>query len=84
VRRLQAPELQHDEEQEEDDRAAGVQQVLPLLSQTHGAQRDEIEVEKVEEVEEVEKVTVASRGVRAVTSSTCSTFPLLPLEYTGE
>ena len=44
VRRLQAPELQHDEEQEEDDRAARVQQVLPLLPQAHGAQRDEVGV----------------------------------------
>ena len=42
VRRLQAPQLQHDEEQEEDDGAAGVQQVLPLLPQAHGAQGDEV------------------------------------------
>jgi hypothetical protein len=40
--RLQAPQLQHDEEQEEDDGAAGVQQVLPLLPQAHGSQRDEV------------------------------------------
>ena len=36
---LQAAQLQHDQEQEEDDRAARVQQVLPLLPQTHGASR---------------------------------------------
>jgi hypothetical protein len=45
VRRLQAPELQHDEEQEEDDGADRVQQVLPLLSQAYGAQGNEIEVQ---------------------------------------
>jgi hypothetical protein len=42
VRRLQAPELQHDEEQEEDDGADRVQQVLPLLPEAYGAQRDEV------------------------------------------
>src|SRR6185436_20292590 len=42
VRRLQASQVQHDEEQEEDDRAAGVQQVLPLLSQAHGAQGNQV------------------------------------------
>jgi hypothetical protein len=39
---VQAPELQHDEEQEEDDGTDRVQQVLPLLSQAHAAQGDEI------------------------------------------
>jgi hypothetical protein len=39
---VQAAQLQHDEEQEEDDGAAGVQQVLPLLPEAHGAQRDEV------------------------------------------
>jgi hypothetical protein len=33
---VQAPELQHDEEQEEDDRAFGVEQVLPVLQEAHG------------------------------------------------
>jgi hypothetical protein len=42
---VQAPELQHDEEQEEDDRADRVQQVLPLLPQAHGAQRNEVTTE---------------------------------------
>jgi hypothetical protein len=42
VRRLQAPELQHDEEQEEDDGAAGIQQVLPLLPEAYGAQRNKV------------------------------------------
>jgi hypothetical protein len=40
---VQASQLQHDEEQEEDDRAAGVQQVLSLLPEAHGAQGVEIE-----------------------------------------
>jgi hypothetical protein len=39
---MQTPQLQHDEEQEEDDRAAGVQQVLSLLPETHGAQGVEV------------------------------------------
>jgi hypothetical protein len=43
VRRLQAPELQHDEEQEEDDGAAGIQQVLPLLPEAHGAQGNKVD-----------------------------------------
>jgi hypothetical protein len=42
VRRLQAPQLQHDEEQEEDDGAARVQQVLPVLPEAHGAQGNEV------------------------------------------
>ena len=41
VHRVQAAQLQHDEEQEEDDGAARVQQVLPLLPEAHGAQGDE-------------------------------------------
>jgi hypothetical protein len=45
VRRLQAPELQHDEEQEEDDGADRVQQVLPLLPEAYGAQGNEINVQ---------------------------------------
>jgi hypothetical protein len=39
---MQAAELRHDQEQEEDDRAAGAEQVLPLLSQAHGAQGDQV------------------------------------------
>jgi hypothetical protein len=39
---MQAAQLQHDEEQEEDDRAARVQQVLPLLPEAHGTQRVEV------------------------------------------
>jgi hypothetical protein len=39
---VQAAQLQHDEEQEEDDGAAGVQQVLSLLPQAHGAQGNEV------------------------------------------
>jgi hypothetical protein len=39
---VQATQLQHDEEQEEDDRAAGILEVLPLLSKTHVAQREQI------------------------------------------
>jgi hypothetical protein len=39
---VQAAQLQHDEEQEEDDRAAGVLEILPLLSEAHVAQRVEI------------------------------------------
>jgi hypothetical protein len=39
---VQAAQLQHDEEQEEDDRAAGVLEVLPLLSETYVAQRVEV------------------------------------------
>jgi hypothetical protein len=39
---VQATQLQHDEEQEEDDRAAGVLEILPLLSQAYVAQRVEI------------------------------------------
>jgi hypothetical protein len=33
---MQAAQLQHDEEQEENDGAARVQQVLPLLQEAHG------------------------------------------------
>ena len=37
VHRLQAAQLQHDEEQEEDDRAARDEQVLPVLPEAHGS-----------------------------------------------
>jgi len=42
---LQTAQLQHDEEQEEDDRAAGIQQVLPFLPEAHGAQGNEMSPE---------------------------------------
>ena len=42
VQRVQASQLQHDQEQEKDERAAGVQQVLPLLPQAHRASGDEV------------------------------------------
>jgi hypothetical protein len=35
---VQATQLQHDEEQEEDDGAAGILEVLPLLPEAHVAQ----------------------------------------------
>src|SRR5690606_978901 len=42
VHRLQAPELQYDEEPPEDLRAARVQQVLPVLPQAHGTQGEQV------------------------------------------
>jgi hypothetical protein len=39
---VQAAQLQHNEEQEEDDGTARNEQVLPLLSQTYGAQGKQI------------------------------------------
>jgi hypothetical protein len=39
---VQTPELQHDEEQEEDDRTARDEQVLPLLSEAHWTQGEQI------------------------------------------
>jgi hypothetical protein len=39
---VQTPELQHDEEQEEDDRAPGAEQVLPVLPEAHGAQGNKV------------------------------------------
>jgi preprotein translocase SecE subunit len=35
---LQATQLRHDEEQEDDDEQAGIQQVLSLLPEAHGSQ----------------------------------------------
>jgi hypothetical protein len=46
MRRVQAAQLQHHEEQEEDDGSARVQQVLPFLPEAHGAQGDQIESSK--------------------------------------
>jgi hypothetical protein len=72
---VQTPQLQHDEEQAEDDGAARDEQVLPLLPEAHGAQRDEVEVEKLKsgKVEEV-------RDKCALHFATYfSTFPRLPL-----
>jgi hypothetical protein len=34
---MQAAQLRDDEEQEEDDRAAGVLEILPVLSEAYGA-----------------------------------------------
>jgi hypothetical protein len=72
---VQAPQLQHDEEQEEDDRADRVQQVLSLLPEAHGAQRDEVEVEKLKsgKVEEVREKCALHFATYF------STFPRLPL-----
>src|SRR3954471_14069872 len=42
VHRVQTPELQHDEEQEEDERTARAEQVLPLLPEAHRSKRDEV------------------------------------------
>jgi hypothetical protein len=39
---VQATQLQHDEEQEEDDGAAGVLEVLPLLPEAHVAQGEQV------------------------------------------
>jgi preprotein translocase SecE subunit len=38
MQRLQAAQLRHDEEQEDDHEQAGVQQVLPVLPEAHGSQ----------------------------------------------
>jgi hypothetical protein len=43
---VQATQLQHDEEQEEDDRAAGIFEILPLLSKAYVAQREQIAIAK--------------------------------------
>jgi hypothetical protein len=45
---VQAAQLQHDEEQEEDDGAAGVFEILPLLSETHSAQGEQMSREIVD------------------------------------
>jgi hypothetical protein len=42
---MQAPELQHDEEQEEVVRAPRAEQVLPVLPEAHGAQRSQVDVQ---------------------------------------
>jgi hypothetical protein len=42
LHRVQASQLQHDEEQEEDDRAARDEQVLPVLPEAHVSQRVEV------------------------------------------
>jgi hypothetical protein len=39
---VQTSQLQHDEEQEEDDRTARDEQVLSLLPEAHGAQGNEV------------------------------------------
>ena len=40
--RVQAPELQHDEEPAQELRAAGVEQVLPVLPEAHAAQGEQV------------------------------------------
>jgi len=42
LHRVQAAQLQHDQEQEEDDGTIGVLEVLPLLSKTYAAQGVEV------------------------------------------
>jgi hypothetical protein len=42
---VQAAQLQHDQEQEEDDGAAGVLEVLPLLPQAHGASGEQVRLQ---------------------------------------
>ena len=44
VHRVQTAQLQHDQEQEEDDRAAGAEQVLPVLPEALSSPRDEVEL----------------------------------------
>src|SRR5262249_43165828 len=39
---VQAAQLQHDEEQEEDDGTAGILEVLPLLPEAHGTQGEQV------------------------------------------
>jgi hypothetical protein len=39
---MQAAQLHDDEEQEEDDGAAGVREVLPLLSEAYGSSRVQV------------------------------------------
>jgi hypothetical protein len=39
---VQTSQLQHDQEQEEDDGAVGIQQVLPLLSEAYRAQGEQV------------------------------------------
>jgi preprotein translocase subunit SecE len=46
VFRLQASELRHHEEQEDDHRQAGVQQVLPVLPEAHVAQGNPLSIER--------------------------------------
>jgi hypothetical protein len=40
--RVQTPQLQYDEEQEEDDGSAGNEQVLPFLPEAHGTQGEQV------------------------------------------
>jgi hypothetical protein len=63
---VQAAELQHDQEQEEDDGAAGVQQVLSLLPEAHRAQRDEI---------------IADRKLQIAIASRTSELPICNLQF---
>jgi hypothetical protein len=42
VHRVQAPELRHDQEQEEDDRAVAAEEVLQLVPVSYAAPRDQV------------------------------------------
>jgi hypothetical protein len=42
VWRLQKPQLRHDQKQEEDDTASGVQEVLSFLPEAYGAQGNQV------------------------------------------
>jgi hypothetical protein len=42
VHRVQAPELRHDQEQEEDDRASAAEEVLQLVPVSYAAPRDQV------------------------------------------
>ncbi len=50
VHRLQAAQLQHDQEQAEDDRQVGVQEILPVVSHAHGASGVEIDTRAMQSV----------------------------------
>jgi hypothetical protein len=58
VHRVQAPQLQHDEEPEEEFGSSGVQQVLPVLSQAHRTQG--IEVTRNGEMSEMTEVATCA------------------------
>jgi hypothetical protein len=44
---VQKPELQQNEEQENHNRAAGIEKILPVLPETSTAPRDEVNVNRV-------------------------------------
>jgi hypothetical protein len=45
---MQAPQLQHDEEQEEDDRTARDEQVLPVLPEAYVSQREQMKLQSAD------------------------------------